>query len=123
MTQPILIVEDDAIARAGLAAILQANGYATLTAASGQAALAQLRSTSRPALILLDMILSGSNGWQFIAELRKDATLAGIPVVILTGMTIASDEWARSLGAVGLLRKPIDVPMLLDTVRRHVGAG
>jgi CheY-like chemotaxis protein len=118
MAQVILIVEDDAVARAGLITILAANGYDALTAGNGQEALTQLRQGPRPALILLDMILSGFNGWQFITELKKDATLAGIPVVVMTGLGVASDEWARSLGAVGLLHKPIDVAQLLDAVRR-----
>jgi CheY-like chemotaxis protein len=118
MPKTILIVENDAIARAGLAAILQAQGYSTLTAADGLEGLERLQLVAPPDLILLDMLMSGSNGWLFIAELRRNAALAAIPVVLVTGLSVASEEWARSLGAAGLLRKPIDVTALLDIVRR-----
>jgi CheY-like chemotaxis protein len=73
----------------------------------------------QPAMILLDMILPECDGWQFCAQ-QKDRPLAAVPMAIMTGLGIASDEWARSMGAVKLLRKPLDLEQLLATVRRHV---
>jgi hypothetical protein len=46
--------------------------------------------------------------------------MAAAPVVITTGLGIASNEWARSLGADGLLRKPIDLGRLLAEVRARL---
>jgi CheY-like chemotaxis protein len=73
-----------------------------------------------PNLILLDMLLSrpGYDGWRFLARHRLVPALAAIPVVITTALGIASDEWARSLGATGLLKKPFDPDTLLAEVRR-----
>jgi CheY-like chemotaxis protein len=117
----IMIVEDDVSARADLAHLLACRGYATLTADNALAAVNLLRSGARPHLILLDMILPGADGWQFFAERLAAPALGAIPVVVMTGLGVASEEWARALGAVDLIRKPIDVTRLLELVNRHAG--
>src|SRR6185436_14106715 len=112
----ILVIEDDDVARAGLTTLLQPTGYRVATAANGTAGLALLDGGMRPALILLDMIVPGVDGWQFLARRQKDTWLAAIPVVIMTGLGVASEEWATSLGANDLLRKPIESVSLLSVV-------
>lgn len=119
MPNPILIVEDDEIARIGLSVILQAEGYETATAANGREAIDHLGEGLEPALILLDMILPVCDGWQFCAHQRSGKG-KWVPFAIMTGLGIASEEWAESLGAIGLFRKPLDVDRMLATIRRHV---
>ena len=114
----ILVVENDEITRAGLTAVLQSEGYSVATAASGQEALDCLRSTPA-SLILLAMLLPRMDGWQLMNARKGDATLAGIPIVIMTIIGIASRESAQSLGAVGYLYKRFGVDALLQDVRRH----
>jgi CheY-like chemotaxis protein len=115
----ILIIEDDEIARIGLSTVLQMDGYNTVAAPDGKEALDRLQSGLQPALILLDMILPGLDGWKFCAHLKNNQGIAA-PFVIMTGVGVASEEWAKSLGAVGLLRKPMDVERLSEIVRRFV---
>jgi CheY-like chemotaxis protein len=115
----ILIVEDDAIACVGLSTILRAHGYCPVSAANAKQALDCLRAGLCPDVILLDMILPNSDGWQFMGQKQRDAAIAPIPLVLVTGLGIASKEWAIALGAVDLLRKPVDVGVLLETVRRY----
>jgi hypothetical protein len=45
---------------------------------------------------------------------------ASVPVVIITAIGIATQEWAASLGAKGLLRKPVDVETLVAEVKRYL---
>lgn len=116
----ILVVEDDEGPRASLGAILTAEGYEVAPAADAREALNLLATGLRPALILLDMIGPNVDGWRFMALRRIDPELDRIPVVVMTGLTVASDEWARSLGAV--LRKPIDSARLLELVRQYCSA-
>lgn len=116
----ILIVEDDDIARAGLSSVLRAHGYRVFAVSDGREALDRLQESLRPDLILLDMILPRFDGWHFIGQWQKAALFAAAPVIIMTGLGIASTEWALSLGAVDLLRKPIDVELLLQAVQRCV---
>jgi CheY-like chemotaxis protein len=120
----ILVVEDSDMEREGLAAVLRREGYAVLTAANGQEALTCLRGSPRPDLVLLDMLLPGIDGWELLQGPKggqRDPALAGIPVVIMTGMGIGSPEWAGWLGAAGYLHKPLEIASLLETVRRCGG--
>jgi CheY-like chemotaxis protein len=119
MSKPILIVEDDEIALVGLASVLQSHGFGTVTSANGNEALARLQSGLQPGLILLHMILPECDGWHFCARL-KDTQGIAVPFAIMTGLGIASEEWAEAMGAVELLRKPLDIEHLLALVRRYV---
>jgi CheY-like chemotaxis protein len=115
----VLVIEDDDVARVGLAALLRPHGYHVATASTGQEALDLLERDLCPNVILLDMIIPKVDGWQFMARRQKDPKLSSIPVVIMTGVGIACPEWASALGAADLLRKPIEIDSLLETVRRH----
>ena len=115
----VLVVEDDAIACKGLSVLLESEGYKVVIAENGRQAWSRLQAGLIPDLVLLDMIMPVQDGWQFCLQKQKDKSLAPIPMVIMTGLGIASDEWASSIGGKALLRKPIDVPALLETVRRH----
>jgi CheY-like chemotaxis protein len=115
----ILVVEDNEVVREGLAVVLGRFGCRVSLAADGSEALALLRGGLRPHLILLDMLTPGLDGWGFLDQRRRDPELAGIPVVITTALGVASEEWAAALGAVGLLRKPVQTELLLDEVRRR----
>jgi CheY-like chemotaxis protein len=118
MSRTILIVEDDEVARTGLCTILLSHGYDALTAVNGEEALKRLRAGPPSDLILLDMVLPTFDGWRFLPVWRQDPALSSIPLMVMTGLSIASDEWARALGAVCLLRKPIDVDRLLAAIGR-----
>ena len=60
------------------------------------------------------MMMSEIDGWQLLKMLRRRPELLALPVIIVTGLGIANLEWARSVGAVGLVRKPIDLEQLKD---------
>jgi CheY-like chemotaxis protein len=114
----ILIVEDDEALAEALASLLEDEGYAAVPVPDGRAALAKLRDGEKTGLILLDMSMPVMNGWQFREEQLKDAALAAVPVVVCTADGCA-EENARSLGAAGWLRKPIDPERLLELVGKH----
>jgi hypothetical protein len=54
---------------------------------------------------------------------KKHPALASVPVFIVTGLGVASEGWAASLGARGLIRKPVEMEPLLAAVRRSLGEG
>jgi CheY-like chemotaxis protein len=117
----ILVIEDDEVARIGLGSILRSQGYQVLMAANSDEAVVHLQTgSSYPDLILLDMIQPGwCDGWQFLGQRQRGLLPNSIPVVIMTGLGIATLPWALALGAVDLLRKPIAVEGLLEVVQRH----
>ena len=115
----ILVVEDDSVQRAALGALLEQHGYTVQPAADGRTALDLLRSGLAPDLIILDMMIPppDCDGWHFLEKQRKIPALASIPVVITTSLSVASQEWASSLGARCLIRKPIEVEPMLATIQ------
>lgn len=114
----ILIVEDDFYIREDLADILRNEGYEILTASNGQEACDRLRSQrALPDVILLDLMMPIMDGWQFRAEQLKDASLAEIPVIVLSGAADIRKE-AAALGAAGYASKPFKLDALVGTIRR-----
>ena len=113
MNGHILIVDDDADLRETLQMLLEPNGFQVATAANGRAALEHLRSGARPGLILLDLMMPQMNGWQFLEVARADASLASIPIVIMTA------HKATNLPFDDILYKPFDLDTLLAVIQRH----
>jgi two-component system nitrogen regulation response regulator NtrX len=119
-SKSVLIVEDNEVTRESLATLLRRHGYCPRVAANVGQALEALRA-EKPALILLDMFLSGGggDGWALLAKLRRNPDWCSIPVIIVTGMGLACDEWATSLGARGVIRKPIQPDELLLKLKHY----
>jgi putative two-component system response regulator len=113
----LLVVEDNDVTREGLAVVLRRAGYQVALAGDGEEALDYLRGEPLPDLILLDMLMSGVDGWEFLQRRKRDPALAALPVIIMTALGVASDEWATSLGATGWLHKPVEADDLLAAVR------
>jgi CheY-like chemotaxis protein len=116
--QPILLVEDDHDTREVMKVLLEFEGYTVETAADGAEALGKLRAGLKPCLILLDLMMPGMDGFQFMNEKRKDLKLSQIPVIISSGIYDAKQNAAR-LGAEDYFQKPIDRERLLNVVGGH----
>ena len=103
----LLIVDDDVQIRTLLEALLQAQGYRTLTASSGEQALATV-AQQPPDLILLDATMPGIDGYQVARRLKANASTANIPIIMLSGQ---GEQSARLLGleagAEDFLCKPV----------------
>jgi CheY-like chemotaxis protein len=119
-TKTVLVLEDNRIQREGIAAVLRDKGYEVELAENVTEAWRYLRGDPLPGLVLLDMMLPGVDGWQFLNQLTRDPALAHVPVIIATGLGIASKEWAASLGAAGLLRKRFDAVQPVLEVERFL---
>jgi CheY-like chemotaxis protein len=117
-TKTVMVVEDNAIAREGLAFILRRHGYNVILFENGLDALTHVAQGGRQDLILLDMVLPVLDGWHFLQRL-KSLPGGSIPVVVTTG-TILTREWAAQNGCAGFLRKPIEEDELVDEVNRHL---
>jgi CheY-like chemotaxis protein len=113
----ILVVDDDEDIREALVDVLGDAGYPVRVAASGSEALEVLAASPPPALILLDLMMPGMDGFAFRAAQAADARIASVPVVIISaGGSVAAD--AKRLGVTSYLQKP----MKLEVVLREVGS-
>ena len=112
----VLVVEDDEGIRESLQVLLEIEGYDVITAADGSQGLKALKNGAKPGLILLDLMMPIMNGWEFAAALRGTKH-AKIPVVIVT----AYEDQLDAERYDGVLRKPIDLDVLLRTVKKWCG--
>jgi CheY-like chemotaxis protein len=115
----VLLIEDDADLREGLAEVLQTRGFEVRTAIHGEAALQALRAddaTELPSMIVLDLMMPVMNGWEFRLQQLSDPRLAEIPTVIMSA--VASQ--AGNMGAVATLSKPVDLPALVSVLAERV---
>ncbi len=115
----VLVVDDDAAARDLIARGLQKEGFAVLTAASGEEGV-RLARQMRPDVISMDILMPGMDGWTALGLLKSEPGTAGIPVVMVSG--VEDGDMGLSLGAAGYLQKPVDREQLLATLRRFRGA-
>lgn len=117
MTQRILVVDDAPLNVKLLQDVLTIKGYDVATAASGQEALASIRSGSID-LVLLDVMMPGMNGYEVCRAIREDPGTALLPVVMVTALD-AKEERVKGLdaGADDFLSKPVNQPELLARVR------
>ena len=116
--ETILVIEDEVDVRNFVSRVLELEGYRTLQAEDGNQGIKIARKNSL-ALILLDLRLPERDGWSVLAEMKEDAVLSAIPVVVLSASAeTAQRERAFSEGAVDYLVKPISAASLRETVTR-----
>jgi signal transduction histidine kinase/DNA-binding response OmpR family regulator/CHASE3 domain sensor protein len=109
----VLVIEDDQKAADLIRRQLEEAGFIVSNAVTAEDALSMARATP-PALITLDILLPGIDGWEFLGQLKSEPALAGIPVVIVS--VAADNKRGISLGAAGILQKPIGRTELIDTI-------
>jgi CheY-like chemotaxis protein len=115
--QRILVVDDDEDILALLCLVLETEGYRPIPARDGLDALAILHEREPPSLILLDIMMPRMNGEELVYALKASSRLSAIPVVVMSGDNKAREK-TRACRADGCLVKPVDLDMLLRTVRQ-----
>jgi len=104
----VLIADDEPSIRETAAFILESEGYTVLLAANGEEAMARVRA-ERPAAILLDIEMPRKDGLAVCREIKADANLRGIYVILLTARGQKKDEVeGLAAGADTYLTKPFD---------------
>ena len=119
----VLIVEDNEKNMKLARDVLQAKGYKTLEAVTGEDGV-KLAKENIPDLVLMDIQLPGINGIEAFKQIRADAKTASIPVVALTASVTPTDRSAiNAAGFDAFVSKPISLKEFLDTVKRLVDGG
>lgn len=113
----ILIVDDEPQNRKLLEALLKPEGYFTLTAGSGEEALAMM-AQQPPDLILLDIMMPGMDGLQVASQLKTDPATKNTPIIMVTALDDRNSRLAGlNAGAEEFLTKPVDRAELWVRVR------
>jgi CheY-like chemotaxis protein len=111
----VLIVDDDSSLQRVFARFLAQEGFVAATASNGQEALKYLRGGGAADVILLDLRMPVMDGWAFRREQRADASLSGIPVIVLSG---ADAERVPELEAAAAFEKPASLTDVVSAIRR-----
>jgi CheY-like chemotaxis protein len=123
MSTRVLVVDDSPTIRKVLSAILDEQGYETLTAENGEDALNKLR-VAPVDLVLTDFVMPKMNGYQFCREVRGDPALKGLPIVLMSakGDKIRG-QFVQQTGAMDAITKPFDplalVAVIENALTRH----
>ncbi|MDX2272591.1 MAG: response regulator [Cyanobacteriota bacterium] len=118
----VLVVEDSASEAAIITSCLQKGGLIPIIVGSSEEARQRLEQ-QKPDLIVLDVVLPGSSGFEFCRELRKKPETAHLPIVICSTKDGDMDKfWGMKQGASAYITKPINQEELLRTVQALIKA-
>jgi CheY-like chemotaxis protein len=114
----VLIVDDSPYIVDGLVALLKRKGFNTVACHGGEEALATLPST-KPDLILLDIMMEPMDGWETLGKIKADPATADIPVLMFSAKKITAEEaQEHCLSIEDFVSKPVNPAQLLDAINR-----
>ena len=123
MAEPptILVVEDDPVILDLLAVNFELEGYTVVRAVDGEDGLATARRF-RPAAVVTDIMMPKRSGLDLLRDLRADADLAAVPVILVSAKALASDiREGLAAGADDYVTKPFEPDELLVRVEKLIG--
>jgi len=116
----VLVVDDSPTIRAVLGRMLEVDGYEVVRAADGEGALEMARAEP-PAMIFLDIVLPGMNGFAVLRSLRHDAATQHIPIVMISGNQQATEQfYVQRFGADDFISKPFGHAEVARSIDRLV---
>ena len=119
----ILTVEDNEKNMKLARDVLQAKGYATLEAVTGEEGV-RAAIEKKPDLVLMDIHLPGIDGIEALRQVRADPACAAIPIVAFTASVMQADRsQIQAAGFDGFLSKPINLKEFLETIKRLLESG
>ena len=117
----ILYIEDDLPSRVLVRRVLEADGYQVVEADTARLGL-ELALSEKPALILGDINMPETDGLEVTARLRARPETRSVPIIAVTANVIKGvREETLAAGCSGYVEKPIDVDLLSELVKSHLG--
>ena len=114
----VLIIDDDPDVRTVMNVLMKKQGYEVETAFSKEDALSKLEDF-QPSVILLDVLLSGTDGRELCRELKQNEEMKNIPVIMVSAHPGAAEN-INSYGADDFVSKPIDTASLMRKVEQLI---
>jgi len=117
----VLIIDDDARNIFALSAVLKAKKFNCLSAQSALEGLELLSQNNDIGIVLMDMMMPEMDGYDAIGHIRKNESLATIPVIAVTAQAMIGDkEKCLTAGATDYISKPVDVDLLIKILNQHL---
>ncbi len=115
----ILLIDDDPDIRTVMGITLKKEGYEIETASHRDEALEKI-SCEKPSLILLDVLLSGTDGRELCREIKAAEATKHIPVIMFSGHPGAALKF-EAYGANDFIAKPFNIQALLEKLNQQIG--
>lgn len=117
----ILVVDDSPTEVHQLVEILKRHGHEVVSAVTGKEGVA-MAASELPDLVLMDVVMPETNGFQATRQIVRDARTSHIPVIIVSAKDQETDRvWGERQGARGYLTKPVKEADLIATVNQALG--
>jgi two-component system, OmpR family, phosphate regulon response regulator PhoB len=126
MAKKVLVVDDDPDVRLFSIAVLEENGYTPIEATNGEEGMQVIRK-EQPDLLILDVLMPRESGIRLYRQMKSDAKLSKIPVIILSGITqksfLRSQKALTEFGGADVpepdayLEKPVEPDELAATIK------
>jgi len=114
----VLLVDDDARNIFALSSVLERRGMHVLTATAGAEAIELIEKTPELAIVLMDIMMPGMDGYETIGHIRRNPQYRRLPIVALTAKAMKGDrEKCLEAGASDYLAKPVNTEQLLTALR------
>jgi CheY-like chemotaxis protein len=121
MSRKIMVVEDDQPILELMDLMIRKLGYEPILIANGLKAL-ELITQEPPALILLDIMMTPINGWEFLEKIRGDLGMHEMPVILFTASPLVDEKMGQLKDPfLGVLTKPVSYGELKDGIARYLG--
>lgn len=117
MGETILVVDDDLEIQRALKDALEDAGYRVSLCDNGNR-VAECLKECKPALLVLDVMLPGTDGYTLAMRLSEDEATRALPIIVLSGLEPSRGMFSGFPQVVGFLPKPFDPKELLDLVRK-----
>jgi len=118
VSKKVLVVDDDVRNIFALSSVLERRGMTVLAAETGRAAIDTLEATPDVAIVLMDIMLPGMDGYETMQTIRKNPALGRMPIIALTAKAMKGDrEKCLEAGASEYLAKPVNTEQLLSALR------
>jgi twitching motility two-component system response regulator PilH len=115
--QNILLVDDSKTELHSLTDMLTKRGFGVRTAESGEEAMRRLAEAT-PDLILMDVVMPGTNGFQLTRAITRDPRFIDVPVIMCTSKGQETDRvWGMRQGAKDYIVKPVDAEELMAKIQ------
>jgi len=110
----ILLIEDNEDIRGGIKCLLEMEGYAISEAPHAEGGLEVLSKSPLPSLIILDYMMPGMGGANFLNEIRKHSPLKDVPVLVITAANVIGNG---VLADATVMSKPLDFDKFIGSIR------
>ncbi|PZW48262.1 response regulator receiver modulated diguanylate cyclase [Humitalea rosea] len=119
-TRSLILIVDDELANVEILSAALEDSYEICFATSGEDAMTVARA-ELPDLILLDVLMSGMDGYEVCRQLKADPTMADVPIIFTTALNDqAAEVHGLELGAIDYVTKPISPAIVQARVRNHL---